>query len=266
MKKTIVKMISFIILAAFAVSMVACSGGNVYDSLAKDGYDVKVRFESDGAVVNETQNVTIVEVYSSNDKVTVNGKTGISILAPEDTKRGVDGVFKLAKTDGKNNYLLAGWYRERTPRVDADGNALDAYGIPTSVSGREQGYVFSGKWDFDKDVIELDTLKDGELTLYAAWVPFFTYEFYSEGENGQLELLGSKNKLTLTLPQWNDRKGEYNMKDFPKVDGKIFAGAYLDENMTEEITKDLDGREFFVDYEKGIALETAVKIYVKWAE
>ena len=114
--------------------------------------------------------------------------------------------------------------------------------------------------------MSLDSFKDGEFVLYAGWVPFFTYEFYAMGEDGEYELLGSKNKLTLVLPQWNDRKGEYNMKDFPKVTDKVFAGAYLDAEMTEEISEDLDGRDYFIDYEKGIALETAVKIYIKWAE
>ena len=267
MKNKIIRLISLTILTAFAVSMAACGSGSIYDSLAEDNFDVKVRFEADGAVVNETQNVTIVEVYSSKDTVTVNGKTGISILSPEDSRRGQDGIFKLAKTDGKNNFFLAGWYRERTLRTDASGNALDAYGIPTKESGREQGYVYSGKWDFEKDVIDPAALEGGEFTLYAAWVPFFTYEFYEISDSGEEELIGIKNnKLVLTLPQWNDRKGEYNMKDFPKVDGKIFDGAYLDTAMLEKLEADLDGRELFVDYEKGIALETNVKIYVKWAE
>ena len=266
MKNTVLKVISVIILAAFAAGMVACAEGSVYDSLSDDGYDVRVRYEADGAFVNDTQNVTVVEVFNSHNTVTSNGKTGISLLAPDDSRRGKDGIFTLAKSDGKNNYYLAGWYTERTPRTDAEGNALDSYGIPTSVSGREQGYIYGGKWNFDTDLVSLDSFKDGEFVLYAGWVPFFTYEFYAMGEDGEYQLLGSKNKLTLVLPQWNDRKGEYNMKDFPKVTDKVFAGAYLDAEMTEEISEDLDGRDYFIDYEKGIALETAVKIYIKWAE
>ena len=266
MKKTIVKIISLIILAALAAGMVACASTTVYDSLSEDGFDVRVRFDSDGAFINNTQNITVVEVYSSSDAVTVGGKTGISILAPDDPRREKESTFSLAKTDGKNNYVLAGWYTERTLRTDANGNALDAYGMPISESGREQAYVYGGRWDFDKDLIDPDSLENGEMTLYAAWVPFFTYEFYSENENGEFEKLGSKNKLTLVLPQWNDRKGEYNMKDFPSLDGKTFAGAYLDPNFTDEISADLDGREYFIDYEKGIAIEVTVKVYIKWAE
>ena len=265
MKKIIFRIIALTILAALAAGMVACGNGSIYDDLAKDGFTVKVRYEADGAVVNETQNVTIVEVFNADDKVTVNGKSGVALLDPSDTRRG-EGVFKLAKTDGKNNYYLAGWYTSRTPRVGANGEALDAYGVPIATSGREQGYVFSGKWDFEKDVVTSDMAVDGEFVLYAAWVPFFTYEFYATNENGETELLGQKNKLTLTLPKWNDRKEQYDMKDFPKEDGKVFAGAYLDEAMTREISVDLDGREYFIDYEKGIAAETTVKVYVKWAE
>lgn len=264
MRKKIIRMLSAILLVALATSLVACGNANIYDDLGKDGYTVKVRYDAGGAVVNETQNVTIVEVFNENDKVTVGGKTGIRILAPDDPIRGAEGVFKLAKTDGENNFFQAGWYTKRTPRVDANGNALDAYGVPTAESKREQGYVYEGKWDFEKDLIDPATLENGELTLYAAWVPFFTYEFYSQTENGSFEKIGSVKKLTLLVPTWNERSEKYDMNDFPRMDGKVFAHAYLDGEMTEEITANVDGRQKLTDYEKGIAKETTVKVYITW--
>ena len=265
MKKRLLTTIITVILAVFAVSMTACGNTDVYGGLKEDGYDVKVRFDACGGVVNDTQNVTIVEVFSSDESVTLNGKTGVRLLDPTDPIRG-DGVFKLAKNDEKYRYFQAGWYRERTLRTDAQGNALDSFGELVSVSGREQGYVYSGKWDFDNDLVTSADLTDGEITLYAAWIPFFNYEFYSADESGELSLIGSVRKLTLEYPKWNDRKQEYNMKDFPSLEGKVFAGAYLDEAMTREITENFDGREFFVDYEKGIVESDTVKIYVKWTD
>ena len=56
------------------------------------------------------------------------------------------------------------------------------------------------------------------------------------------------------------------MNDFPKVEGKVFDAAYLDEALTQEITANLDGRTLFVDYEKGIATTNVVKVYVTWTE
>ena len=146
MKNKIVKIIAAILLTALAVSLVACGDKNIYDTLGKDGFTVRVRYDAGGAVVNETQNVTIVEVFNENDVTTVDGKIGILLLSPDDPARGNDGRFKLAKTDGVSNFFQAGWYTKRTPRVDEKGNALDSYGVPTAESGREQGYVYENKW------------------------------------------------------------------------------------------------------------------------
>lgn len=265
MKNKMIRTIAAVALIALAMSLAACANGNIYDSLAKDGYTVKVRFDAGGAFVNDTQNVTIVEVFNKDDVVTNSaGKTGVALLAPDDDIRG-EGIFKLSKSDGVNNYFQIGWYKERTPVVDVNGNPLDVFGVPVSESKREQAYTYSGKWDFANDVLDPATLPDGEITLYAAWAPYFTYEFYSQNESGVFEKIGSKQKITLQIPTVSTT-GKINMKDFPKVDGKVFAAAYLDEALTEEITKNLDGRTLFVDSEKGIATKNAIKVYITWTE
>ena len=265
MNKRIFSMICVALLIALSMSLAACGGSDIYDDLAKDGYSVKVRFEPCGAVVNETQNVTIVEVYNQNDVVTVNGKSGIKLLAPDDERRG-EAVFKLAMNDGENNFFSPGWYRERTLRVDENGEPLDAYGIPTAVSGRDQGYVYSGRWNFDSDVIDPETLENGEFTLYAAWIPFFTYEIYGVGESGECELIKQVNKLDFTFPKWNERNGKITMNDMPKVKGSTFMAAYSDPTLTETLEGVIDGDGAFVDYENGIAIQNVVKIYTTWIE
>ena len=265
MKKRIFSALFAIILIASAVGMTACAG-TVYDQLANDGYSVKVTYDAGGAAINETQDVTIVEVFNADDLVTRGGKTGIAILAPEDARRG-SGVFKLTKSDETTLYYQVGWYTERELRFDENGQALDVFGVPVSESGREQGYVYSGKWDFDKDLVDPETLENGEFTLYAAWIPAFTYEFYAQNESGAFEKIGSvTNKFTINYPKWNDRKEEFDMKDYPGVEGKVFAGAYLDEAMTVSIEGNLDGREVFIDLENGIVESAIVKIYITWAE
>ena len=264
MKKSIKTILAAILLIAFAMSLAACGNKNIYESLADDGYTIRVRFDASGAFVNDTQNVTIVEAYNENEVVTNSaGKTGIAILAPDDPLRG-NAQFKLAKTDGTYNYFQVGWYRERTPVTDANGNALDVFGELVSESKREPAYTYSGKWDFANDVVTSDDLTDGEMTLYAAWAPYFTYEFYAKNESGEFEKIGSKQKLTLNIPKENERTGKITMNDFPRVAGMTFEAAYLDEAMTQELTENLDGRSLYVDYEKGIATANVIKIYTTW--
>ena len=261
-----------VLLTVLTVSLTACGANSFYDSFAKEGYTVRVRFDASGAFVNDTLGTTFVEVFNmANAVTTADGKTGISILAPDDPLRGKN-VFELSMVDtddvapeDRNYYLQAGWYMTRAPRVDADGNALDVYGVPVAQSGRAPGYVYANKWDFDRDVVTEAMLTDGELTLYAAWVPYFRYEFYVEGENG-FELLETKNRMDVRSPVWNERREEYDMKDFPDLDGKIFEGAYFDEAMTQAVPKVIDGDMTYVDYEKGIATVTTVKIYVACSE
>ena len=265
MKKRIIRIIAAIILTALAVGMTACGDKNIYDQLAEDGYTVKVIYDAGGAVVNETQNVTIVEVFNADDVVTTSdGKTGIRLLAPDDAARGNDGKFKLAKTDGVSNFFQVGWYTKRTLRVDEKGNALDSYGVPTAQSGREQGYVYENKWDFNKDVVDPESLENGEMVLYAAWVPYFTYEFYSQNSEGAFEKIGSVQKKELKIPTWNEALEKYKMNDFPKNDDMSFVGAYFDAEMTQEISENIDGSKLFVDNESGTVKSTIVKIYIAW--
>lgn len=265
MKKRIISALFAIILIASAMGMTACAG-TIYDELAKDGYTVKVIFDPSGGAINQTQDVTIVEVYNADNVVTRGGKTGIAIPKPDDKAKRGEGVFEVTKSDEKTLFYQVGWYTERELRVDENGQALDNFGVPVSESGREQGYVFSGLWDFDNDVVDPSTLENGELTLYAAWIPTFTYEFYFENESGEFVKIGSIDKFVLQYPKWNDRKGEFDMKDFPKVAGKVFESAYLDEAQTVVLEGNFDGREAFIDFENGIVESSTIKIYIKWAE
>lgn len=270
MKKSMMKKLIAVLLTVCAVSLTACAGGGFYGSFADEGYTIRVRFETGGALVNETPSTTIVELFNESDAVTTaDGRTGVMILAPDDPLRG-ENAFKLSMVDGieveqveeRNLYLQAGWYTSRSPRVDAAGNPLDVYGRPTAQSGRAQAYVYDNKWDFENDVVTTDMLTDGELTLYAAWIPLFRYEFYIEGENG-FELLEVKTRLLdIRTPVWNERKEAYDMKDFPNLEGKLYEGAYFDEAMTQAVPKVIDVYKEFIDYEKGISTMSTVKIYI----
>ena len=91
-----------------------------YDSLNKDGYNVSVRFDANGGMFAETPNVYVVDVFNLDSlKTNANGNKEISLLDPEDSKRG---TIKYTVSNQGHNFV--GWYTERTPRVDENGNPL----------------------------------------------------------------------------------------------------------------------------------------------
>lgn len=251
MKKTIIKVMCAILLMAIAMSAVACGSNTIYDDLAEQGYTVRVRFNvGEGGLVNDTQSVTIVEAYNAADAVTVGGKTGIRLLAPDDPIRG-EGAFKISYNTADTYYLPAGWYTSRTEVAPGQ-------------------YTYSGPWNFATDLVDPNTLENGEMTLYAAWIPFFTYEFYAQNESGSFVKVGEKgNKLDLTLPKWNEKKAQWDMKDLKEIpvpEGKIFAGAYLDEAMISPVNDKIDGDNLFVDYQTGTATQSVIKVYITWTD
>ncbi len=260
MKKIWKYLIATAVLCTAAVTATGCSQWDTpYESLDKEGYTVSVRFDVNGGVFAGTKDVYVVDVFNAADY-----KDGISLLAPDDPIR-KENAFAASNTD----HFLIGWYTERTPRVSDSGEPLDEFGRPTAESGRPQGYTYSGRWDFAKDRL---TVEDGKgstssvntLTLYAAWVPYFNFEFYEKGEDGNFALIGEKNLIEIDVPAWNEQNGRLDLKDFPAQDGKTFEAAYLDEAMTTPAGETVSG---VVDYERGIISGSeTVRIYTTWME
>ena len=258
MKKTITKIMCAILLMAFAMSAIACGSDTVYDELAEGGYTVRVRFDPNGTTYG-TQNVTIVEVYDANNIVTIGDKTGIRSLDPEDPARGKSGEegsssFKYdSMVDEKTNarYFMLGWYTNRTEIAPGQ-------------------YEYEKRWDFEKDLVDPRTLENGELTLYAVWLPFFTYEIYLRQEDGSFLLNDTlTDKLNLNLPEWkegkNGKPGKWDMNDLKKIqipEGKK-AVAYYDETLTQPVAGDaIDGRASFVDYQNGTVSQSVIRVYI----
>lgn len=267
MRRSLIIKLFAIMLAVLAASMTAC-GSSLYDELADEGYSVKVIFDPSGAWAGNGQNsrdgVTFIELYDPDNVITNSrGETGIPLLAPNDPARGKM-TINLTMTDESSNVCYnVGWYTHRELRVDENGEPLDAYGVPTSQSKRKQGYVFSGRWDFENDVVTDEMLNDnGEFTLYAAMVPCFRYEFYEKNESGEFVIISeaSRYNKTLTVPF------DYNLTSIFEKKGKVCVGAYLDEALTEELTKSYDGSKYYVDFETGTLTQTVIKIYLVWEE
>ena len=114
------------VLLTAAVTATGCALWETpYNGLDETGYTVSVRYDANGGSFAGSPNeVFIVDVYNPADHTTdASGKASIKLFAPDDPVR-KDSAFPVSNT----GHFLAGWYTERTPRVDESGNPLDEYG------------------------------------------------------------------------------------------------------------------------------------------
>lgn len=266
-KSTAIKICAAILLLLAAGCFTACSKWDTpYKTLDKNGYTVSVRFDANGgSFAGSPEEVYVIDVFNVNNmKEDADGNRTTPLISPDDPVR-EDKAFGISK----NGYYFAGWYSSRTPRVDDKGNALDEYGVQTVISGKNQGYTYSGRWDFDKDLLKVDPSKIPEsseenvLTLYAAWIPYTVYEIYTPDENGNYTLAETISAIELKLPEWNEKTGKINLGKFPAVEGKTLDKIYYDEECTSEVTGAVKGE---VDYESGTSLTQSVKLYTTWLD
>ena len=260
MKKRIFKLIAAAFIIAVAIGALAsCSQWQApYQELDKDGNNVSVKFVANGGMFANTNGVTVVDVFKASDAI--DGK--ISILAPDDERR-QNNAFSITKS----GHFLAGWY-ECEPIVNQDGKPLDEDGNVAEESGKDIAYKPTRKWNFETDRLTVDSSSEYSssepaLTLCAVWIPFFNFEFYAKNDSGEFTLIGTANELSVELPEWNSSSGQLNMKKYPAISGKTFDSAYLDPEFTSEITDSVTGQ---VDYEKGQAVTSTIKIYTTWVD
>ena len=224
------KIIRLLVLAAVLVATLCCLSAcktwqDTYVQLAEEGYDVIVRYDTTGGKVANIQGTVIKDVYTTvGRELNSDGTVDMKIYDPHDPVRGIDNnkpKYQVTKDD----HTLIGWYTHRELRTDENGNALDEYGQLCSETGREQGYIYSGKWDFENDVLKADPntetpVGEATLTLYAAWAPRVTYEIYYElvdygqtGASDRFQYYASLEALRLSTPQWIE--GEIIDNSFP---------------------------------------------------
>lgn len=251
---------SLLLLSGIALTACTDNWGAPYPSLDEQGYTVSVKFDANGGVFAGTNDVTVVDVFSpANAETGADGKKQFHLLSPDDPLR-KEGAFTISRT----GYFLAGWYTERALRTDEGGTPLDECGVPTSVSGKEQGYTYKGLWNFDTDTLDLtiDGTESSEtpaLTLYAAWIPYLHYEFYTDTG----AYVDAVDLINLDAPAWNETSGKMDLKRFPARSGMTLDGAFLDAACTVPMTETIVGASY-VDYETGTTSTPSVKIYTKW--
>lgn len=211
--------------------LAACAEPTQYDSYDEAGFSVSIKYDANGGMF--TTNVeSIVDTYNLSElPVAADGKKELVLISPDNPVRGTENAFKANNA----GYFLAGWYTERTPVLDGQGRHLDADGNVAAESGKAPAYTYGGKWDFENGRLTLDPSKQysagtPELTLYAAWIPEFKYEFYSL-KTGELisEYLFDPNYVSeIAVPTWSQETGKLEMEKFPSVADQTLMGIYLD--------------------------------------
>lgn len=284
----------------------ACKDETEIDKKFNDGYVITVNYDGNGGNVLGSGNVSIVDMFNP-DKYTADGDgyVHIKLREPTDPNRPRPGVDPIKVTRG--GYTLAGWYQTRTPAkneagnvVDDDGNELSYheddgfyYRSTTDDEGKPveeiatPAYTYADPWDFSKPLKVKKSEEKYEMTLYAAWVKQFTFEYYykptEESEWTQFGTTafdcGDETMNTVYIPQWSkdstDAAGntvkstgkmEHKYSEnytFPSVNGYTFKAAYSDEACQNEITRESPFRhEGRIEPSTAAAIDPVKKIYV----
>ncbi len=214
MNKIVKILISAAVAASVVFTLAACKRRNdPYTKNENDGYSFNVRYDANGG--SFTTNTSVVaDSYRPEDF-----PSGmLPLVAPENSAVRGD----KAQVARNNGYILAGWYTERTPILDSEGNHLDYNGGVASESGLSPAYTFSGYWDFENDRLDLSTVEGNTVTLYAAWVPEFYFEFYDINSGERLgEQIASVGE-EITLPSLNRETGRVDSNSLPQLIGKTY--------------------------------------------
>ncbi len=272
MKKYLKLFCMVCLLAAVMLVITACGEKQeTYDALAEQGYSAQVRFDVNGGSFGSENKMVLVDVFNLDELPTNDqGQKYTYLLSPEDYKaRGFTEDFKVTRIDviereGRENetinYFLAGWYAHKTPLVNEAGEALDVYGELVAESGRKPAFTYSDPVDFTQPFV-LDS--EEAVTLYAAWIPYFTFEVYAPDQNGEMKLQQTIKGIEINLPEWVDGEATPRMKDFETPEGKTFAGAYLDADLTQAAPATLKGEW---NAQNGTASTHTIQVYTDWLE
>ena len=235
-----------LILVCFTFITGCAQEASPYELNDAESYSVSVKFDANGGFFTTNTSV-IVDSYNISAMEATNGQVQIPLLSPDNSLRGNDAFTAI-----NNGFFLAGWYAERQETAD--------------------GYVYSGKWDFENDRLAVDangtyTAAEPVLTLYAAWVPVFEIQFMDLATGEQLDSLTyNPEELTEVLvPEWDAETGAIEMYKFPERKGYTFNGAYYDAEGTQPVDTVVT-HSAKLDEATGTASGTVMQIYVDWME
>ena len=293
MKKKMKWILTLVCLSVLCFSAAACGQGSKLEQYQKDGYTISVTYNANGGTYMERPGVTIIDMFNPNDyEKDSQGQVHISLTEPTAETRPTSSSSKITLT--MEGHFFAGWYQERELLKNEDGAVVDTAGValeetvdgyiyPGTTTAAYPAYTYSGYWDFEKDTIDYAE-GDGlyEMTLYAAWVPYFKFNYYYQ-VNGQWELLQSttfdykmanaansttSDRNTIWTPDWKDgamnheyRYADGGIYEFPSVDGTTFSAAYTDADCQNQIDGMLK-HHGKVNMETGVAQNHIQNIYI----
>ena len=247
------KVILFAVIALITVLLVtSCGDDSPYALFDETGYQVSVKYDANGGFFTAGTSV-IVDTYGLNSLPTKDGMKVAKLVTPDDSIRGAGNSF----IPSKNGYTFVGWYATRNEVDGADGNTT---------------YTYGDMWDFEKDRLQLDpngeyTAEEPVLTLYAAWIPEFKFEFYSiDDPTVLLDDCKVSPFASIDMPSWDKNKGTIKMYEFPKIDGRTFEAVYTDPEGTNKLTGDKIQHAGVLNYENATATDSVMKLYIETIE
>ena len=218
-----------------------------YEQNTMEGYSLSVKYDANGGFFTTNTSI-IVDSYDISALPADGGNAKIALLAPEDARRGNDAFTAI-----NSGHFLAGWYTERTETAD--------------------GYVYSGKWDFETDRVEVDpngsyTASEPVLTLYAAWAPVFEIQFHDLASGEYLEsfTFNPQEVTEIQVPKWDEETGAVEMYKFPQRKGYTFNGAYYDAAGTQSVDTEVLTHTGVVNEATGTAENNVMQLYIDWME
>ena len=296
MKNRLKFILSLACLSVACISAAACKPRTQLEEYRNQGYVVSVTYDANGGSFLNRDGVTLMDLFNPTDYKDANGEMHISLIEPTGEERKTSNLEKITLT--MQGHFFAGWYEGREVLRNEKGAVVDTYGVElvensdgtfSYAATKEKAnpaYTYSGYWDFENDTIDYQE-SDGivEKTLYAAWVPFYQFDYYYKPTaNSNWELLtsttfdyklvneaGSKqfDRDTIWTPDWvngamnhqyyYDDKSE--LYTFPQIEGKTFVAAYTDSACTNKIEGSLI-HHGTLDMQTGIASNRVQEVYI----
>ena len=273
-----------------------CSQQTKLEKYQKKGYTIMVTYDANGGSFLGRQGITVMDLFKPSDyDKDANGEVHISLKEPTDLSRPTSGTGSITLT--KQEHFFAGWYQNKELRKNDAGQVVSEAGAVLEeiegtyvYAGTEEeatpAYTYSGHWNFEEDTIDYKE-SDGlyQMTLYAAWVPYYQFDYYYqvEGESDWTYVSSSTFDYkttnatgsttadydTIWVPAWQEGAMNYEYKyantsnyKFPKVEDTTFIAAYTDKACTEKIETSFE-HQGTLDLEKGIAVNRVQDIYIK---
>ena len=245
-------LIPFMLLATLFFVTACSQDPTAYDNNDANGYTVSVKYDANGGVFTGTSSIMVDSFNIADMKKDASGMVNVKLMKPDDPKRG-------DWQPANGNLILEGWYKERTESINADG---------------EKVYTYSGKFNFDTDVVTIDPSKthtsaEPVVTLYARWIQKFEVRFFSvhTGEPiGKTYEFNPLEEVEITIPHWNTETGRMEMYKFPTVTGKTFEAVYSDMAGTNRIDGSVLDHPGKIDKVTGEVTNPVLDVYVEYKE